>query len=168
MDNLDTFIGARDYLVQNIDPTIQAYLCNIWDPLARFIIAREINSILSKDLLEKFPELPKCLQPRFKYRVHEEPDKDGDGAEIEINIQKYICTDRNLEYLGAIGMGSVLYDLYYRNAYDGTDDKYFIARYGHLYDNYFSGTKAAEAEYYMGQFTPLSVAYGMAINDGII
>jgi len=162
MDNLDTFIGARDYLVKNIDPTIQAYLCGIWDPYSRFIIAREINSMISKELIEKFPELPEHLQPRFKYRVHEK------DSEIEINIQKYICTDCNLEYLGAIGISSVLYDLYYRDAYDGTDDKYFIARYGHIYDSYFSGTKTAEAEYYMGQATPLSVAYGMAINDGII
>jgi len=161
-EDINLFIQARDYLLENIDPTIQAYLCNIWDPYAKFIIAREIDSMIAHDLGEKFPELEERLQPRFKYRIHEEDN------EVEMNIQKYLNTDWNLEYLGAIGMGDVLYDLYYRDAYDGSDDKYFIARYGHIYENYFSGTKTAEAEYYLGQFTPLSVAYGMAISDGII
>jgi len=35
-------------------------------------------------------------------------------------------------------------------------------------DSYFSGSKTAEAEYHLGALTPLSVAYVMALQDGII
>jgi hypothetical protein len=162
MSNMDVFIQAREYLIENVEPTLQAYICGIWDPCITFIIAREIDSIINKDLIEKFPALPSKFYPRFKYRMFEELE------EIEINIQKYINTDSDLEYLGAIGMAGVLYDLYHRDAYDGSKDKYFIARYGHQHDSYFSGSKTAEAEYRLGATTPLSVAYGMAVNDGII
>ena len=44
----------------------------------------------------------------------------------------------------------------------------FVAKYGHGFDEYYSGSKTAEAEYYMGMPTPLSIAYGMALEDGVI
>lgn len=166
MNRIELFIEARDYLIERIEPTIKAYFTGIWDPLITYIIAKEIDSLMTDEVIEKFPELPNRLQPRFKYRVFETEDKDG--ANIEVNIQKYINTDYDLSYLGAVGIGSVLYDLYHRDAYDGSNDKYFIARYGHDYNSYFAGSKTAEAEYYLGAMTPLSVAYRMAMDDGII
>jgi len=162
MSNMDLFIQAREYLIENIQPTLEAYVCGIWDPYIMYILMREIDSILSKDLERHFPELKSRYRPRFKYRVWVEED------EIEVNIQKYINADYGLDYLGAVGISGVLYDLYHRDSYDGSGGRAFVARYGHEPDSYFSGSKTAEAEYKLGAYTPLSTAYGMAVADGII
>ena len=162
MSDMDLFIQARDYLIETIEPTLKAYLCQIWDPCIMFIILKEIDAIINRDIVKNFPDLPSRHLPRFKYRLFAETE------ELEVNIQKYICRDYGLDYLGAFGMADVVYDLYHRDAYDGTGNRHFVARYGHMPDSYFSGSKTAEAEYHLGALTPLSVAYAMALQDGII
>ena len=59
------------------------------------------------------------------------------------------------------------YDLYYRESYDFSGPLFF-AKYGHDNVSYFSGSRTAKAEYFLGAMTPLSIAYGMAIHDGFI
>ncbi len=51
------------------------------------------------------------------------------------------------------------------NGQKGVEDG---SKYGHGEDSVYTGSKTAEAEYYMGAFTPLAIAYGMAIDDGFI
>lgn len=162
MKELNSFLQAREYLIETAEPTITSYYCGIWDPMIKFVVVKEINNIIKNDLVKKFPELNPKFHPRFKFRIYEEE------GEVELSIQKYLNTESFLEYLGIVGIGEVLYDLYHRDAYDGSDDRFFIARYGHESDSYFSGSKTAEAEYYMGAMTPLAAAYSLAINDGII
>jgi len=53
-------------------------------------------------------------------------------------------------------------------AFDGTSNKLFVCKYSHLETDRISGCRTAEAEYYLGAHTPLSVAYAVAIDEGII
>jgi len=162
MDNIELFQKARDYLVKSIEPTIETYLTGIWDPHIKYIIIKETYELINRDLKREFPELPKCLYPKVKFRIYE------DDLSIECGIQKYINLEKNLQFLGITSIGGVLYDLYMRESFDPNSDFLFLARYGHEEDSYFSGAKTAEAEYYLGQVTPLSVAYGTALDDGYL
>lgn len=163
MENyIEEFSEARNYLIETIEPTIQAYLCDVWDPMVKFVVIREVNKIIKEDLTERFPNIEERYLPQFNYRMLD------DVMEVELSIQTYYNGQPNLKFLGGASIGAVLYDLYYHDLFDGTDDPYFIARYGHLYENYMSGSKTAEAEYYLGAATPLAIAYGIAIEDGII
>lgn len=159
---IDLFNEAREYLVENIEPMIETYLTGIWDPLCKYVIIRETYEIIQRDLERLFPDLPDYLLPRVKFRIFEE------DLNIECGIQSYINLERNLIFLGTTGIEGTLYDLYYRESFDPRFDYTFIARYGHGDDCYFVGSKTAEAEYALGQVTPLSIAYGMAIEDGYL
>ena len=162
METLELFMKAREYLVERMEPTLTAFFCQIWDPLCKFVIIKEIDTILKKELFEIVPGLSRKLYPQFKYRIFD------DEAQIEISIQQYLNREKELNYLGSAGLGGVVYDLYYRYSYDGNSYPVFISRYGHTEDNYLSGSKTAEAEYYLGEMTPLAIAYGMALEDKII
>ena len=162
MSHVEIFANARQYLVDSMEPRIETYLTGIWDPHIKFVLIKETCNIINNDLRNKFPDLPDHLYPRVRFRIFEE------DLNIECGIQTYINHERNLKFLGTSGIGGVLYDLYYRESYDPRFDYVFTARYGHQHDNYFSGSKSAQAEYYLGQITPLSIAYGMAIDNGYL
>jgi hypothetical protein len=162
MDTVSSFLSAREYLVENMEATIETYLTGIWDPHIKFILVRETCNLINNDLKVRFPELDATLYPKVKFRIFE------DEMNIECGIQTYINQERNLKFLGTSGIYGVLYDLYYRESYDPRFDYVFIARYGHEPDHYFSGSKSAQAEYYLGQITPLSIAYGMALDNGYL
>lgn len=162
MSNVDSFLKARNYLIQTIEPLVECYLTGIWDPHIKYVIIKETNKIINRDLVEKFPELNEKHLPRVKVRIHEE------AQQTEISIQNYINRESDLTYLGSAGIGSELFDLYIRESYDPRFDYIFEARYGHDYNSYYSGAKTAEAEYLMGAITPLAIAYGMAVEDGLV
>jgi len=88
--------------------------------------------------------------------------------EIQAGIQYYYNKAPGLVFLGTTSIGSDLFDCYFRDSYDPQFDYMFIARYGHNEDEYYMGSKTAQAEYHLGQHTPLSLAYGLAIEDGFI
>ena len=162
MESVGGFLNAREYLVENMEATIETYLTGIWDPHIKFILVRETCNLINNDLKVRFPELDATLYPKVKFRIFE------DEMNIECGIQKYINQERNLRFLGMTGVQGVFYDLYLRDSYDPREPYIFYARYGHEWDSYFSGAKTAAAEYYLGQMTPLSIAYGMAIEDGYL
>ena len=162
MNNVEIFADARQYIVENVEPMIQCYLTGIWDPHIKFVIVKETCNLIQNDLKNRFPDLPTDLLPKVKFRVFEE------DMNIECGIQKYINLEKNLQFLGTSGIHGVLYDLYVRESYDPRFDYVFVARYGHEHDSYFSGSKTAKAEYYLGEVTPLSIAYGMAKDDGYL
>ena len=70
--------------------------------------------------------------------------------------------------MGTNDIGVTIFDYYMKDVWATAFDHMFVARYGHDEDSVITGSKTAEAEYYMGAVTPLSVAYGMAIEDGFI
>lgn len=162
MEATQQFLEVRQYLVDSMEPIVETYLTGMWDPHIKFVLIKETYNLINNDLKENFPNMPEHLYPKVKFRIFEEE------LNIECGIQTYINQERNLKFLGTSGIYGVLYDLYYRESYDPRFDYVFIARYGHEPDHYFSGSKSAQAEYYLGQITPLSIAYGMALDNGYL
>jgi hypothetical protein len=170
-DYVDQFIGARDYLQSNLQEMITTYLCGLWDPLIEFIILKELNTIIEKDLESRFPDLPEDLRPKYAYRVFRDESETEDqvDVEVEISVQHYFNQEKGLMFLGNYcEYDGVPYDLYCSPYYDGLNNFLFYARYGHTEDSVFTGAAEARAEYNLGIMTPLSVAYGMAVHDGYI
>lgn len=162
MNNIELFQEARQHLVEAVEPMLEIYLCGIWDPYCKYVLMRETDKLIDKQLSEQFPNLSKKYLPKVKFRIIENEEL------TEVNIQNYYNAESFLIFLGSVGMSDELYDLYYREAFDPRFDYVFVARYGHGFEEYYSGSKTAEAEYYMGMATPLSIAYGMAMEDGVI
>jgi hypothetical protein len=171
-NTLDKFIEVRDYLQENLESMITTYLCGLWDPLIEFVILKELNIMIDRDIRNLFPELPQELVPRYSYRVFkidEEKEDNTVDAEVEISIQQYLNQNKGLMFLGNYcEHDGVSYDLYCSPYYDGLNNFLFYARYGHIKENCFTGAAEARAEYNLGVMSPLSVAYGMAVYDGYI
>jgi hypothetical protein len=162
MSIIEDFCQARQYLVESIEPLVDTFLTGIWDPWIKYTLIKDTNKIIEEDLIQAFPDLSCNYLPKIKVKIHEEVEQ------TEISIQNFINRDQSLIYLGSAGIGSELFDLYIRESYDPRFDYIFEARYGHEFNDYYSGSKTAEAEYYMGILTPLALAYGMALEEGII
>jgi len=162
MNNIELFHEVRQHLVEAVEPMLEIYLCGIWDPYCKYIIMKETNQMIDNELSNKFPNFPRKYLPKVKFRIIERDEL------TEVSIQNYYNTEGFLNFLGIIGMGDEMFDLYYRESFDPRFDYVFVARYGHGFEEYYSGSKTAEAEYYMGMATPLSIAYGMAMEDGVI
>jgi len=162
MNNVEVFCEARQYLVESIAPLIDTFLTGIWDPCIKYTLIRDTTKIIDTDLSKRFCNIPKRHLPKVKFRLH-------DLEELtEVNIQNYYRTEPFLMFLGAAGIADEMYDFYCRGSFDPRFEHVFIAKYGHGPDDQYSGSKTAEAEYYMGMPTPLSIAYGMATEDGVI
>jgi len=159
---IELYNNAKDYLVERAEPSLRAYYCNIWDPLSKFIIIREMTHLLKKEITEVFPDLPKHMKPQIKFKIFE------DTMEIGVSVQNYLNKERHLTYIGSAEIHPIQYDMYYRESFYDSESMMFICRYGHLDNEYITGTKTAEAEYYMGAMTPLSIAYSVALDEGII
>lgn len=162
MDNIECFCKARQYLVESIEPTIDCFLTGIWDPHIKYVLIKETNEIIDRDLRIQFPDLPQRYLPKVKFRLHEE------AQTTEVSIQTYFNRRQYLIYLGSAGIAGQQFDFYFRESFDPRASYIFISKYGHAHDHYYSGSKTAEAEYYMGAVTPLAIAYGMALEDGVI
>jgi len=160
--NIPLFIEARDYLVSTIEEKANIYLSGMWDPLSRFILIRETYKVINRELHDKFPDLPKEYLPQCKIRVDEE------SLSLEIGIQVYLNQDPKTIFLGNIDTAGVNYDLYYRESWDPNFKYVFIARYGHDPISVLKGSKTPAAEYMMGIQSPLSIAYHLALEEGIM
>lgn len=161
-DNIKLFCEAREYLLQSVEEKVEVFMTGMWDPLMKFIIIRETNQIIEKELSFMFPDLPKKYRPKCKFRIFD------DIFSIEAGIQNYLNTEPNLTFLGTNDIGATVFDYYIRDTWGASFDHMFIARHGHDENSVFTGSKTAEAEYYMGAMTPLSIAYGMAVEDGFV
>lgn len=162
IDYTDLFCKARYYLMESVREKVDVFMTGMWDPFIKYMIIRETNDILDKEITIAFPDLPLKYFPKCKFRIFEEE------LHIEIGIQNYINMEPNLIFLGTNDVGAIVYDYYMRDSWDPRFKYMFIARFGHDRNSTYVGSKTAEAEYYMGAMTPLSVAYGMAIEDGFI
>lgn len=162
MTNIELFCKARQYLVESIEPLIDTFLTGIWDPCIKFTLVRDTTKIIDDDVSKVFSDMPKKNLPKVKFRLHD------DAEMVEVSIQNFYNRENYVIYLGSAGIGSEFYDFYYRDSFDPRFDYVFTAKYGHGYDDYYSGSKTAQAEYYTGVLTPLAIAYGMALDDGII
>jgi len=160
--NTELFIKARDYLVEKIEPMLDACLCGIWDPAIEITVIKELNSMVNRDLALEFPDLSDYMRPKYLCRTVKEE------GEIELSIQQYLNCEKGLSFLGNCEEMGIYYDLYCAPSWDGVDNYLFYARYGHLMENVMTGLSSARSEYYSGIMSPLAVAYGMAVHDGYV
>lgn len=165
MDNdqlVEQFVEARDYLLESVSEKIEVFMTNIWDPLSKYIVIKETNRIIKTELTVKYPDLPEMYFPRCRFKIFE------DEQIIEAGVQCYFNPEPSLNFLGTTEVGTEVYDMYYRGTATPYFDPMFIARYGHDKDSRFIGSNVAKQEYHLGAMTPLSVAYSMAVDDGLV
>jgi len=153
---------ARDYLISILPARIEIFLMGMFNPISNYVLIKETSDILQRELIELFPTMPSKDLPSFKFRIRE------DIREVEVGVQFYYNTQNGLTYLGSTDLGTEVFDLYIRDSYDPRMNYRLIARHGSNGEDYISGSKTAEAEYYLGQTTPLACAYSLALEDGFI
>ena len=159
---IEQFIEIREYLKSHLRDMAEVYLTGMWDPLIKFVIIKETNKLLEKLMRHEFPDFPENYFPKVKFRIFEE------DQEIEAGIQSYINKTPGLIFLGTSEMAGSPFDFYIRKSWDPSCEYMFFAKYGHDPDNMYSGAKVAAAEYFTGAMTPLSIAFGMAVEDGFV
>lgn len=163
MDSLiEQFIDIRNYLSSSLIELTQIYFTGLWDPYMRFIIIKETNALVDRVMAHDFPDFPKEYFPKIKFRILDEIQ------EINVEIQTYINTRSALTFLGTCDVEGSPFDFYIRRSFDPDMDYTFYARYGHTQESIHTGERAAATEYFQGAVTPLSIAFGMAVEDGFI
>ncbi len=163
MDKLtNDFVEIRNYLFDSISEKLDFFLKDLWDPLSTHILIQEIYKVINNDLNNIFPFFPKEYLPKMKLRLMYEE------FIIEKSLQYFLNKDTNLIFLGNADVGSENYDLYYKKSFDPTTPYIFLARYGHQDESIIKGSKTAAADYFTGKYTPLSLAYHIAHEDGVV
>jgi len=156
------FIEIRQYIMSELRQMVEVYFTGIWDPCMKFIIIKETNAIIEKLATEEYPDFPSKYIPQVKFRIFEE------DHEIEAGVQTYLNRTPELTFLGTSDIENSSFDFYIRKSWHPNCEYMFYAKYGHASDHFYSGAKVAAAEYFQGAMTPLSVAFGMAVEDGFI
>ena len=159
---LKLFIKARDHIHNTIAQKIEVFLLSEFNPIVKYQLIREIINIIKNELVDLYPDLPQENIPNCKLRIFES------SLEVGVSIQNYFNHESALTFLGSSEIGDGMYDYYYRESYDPNFKYVFIARFGNKPDDFVIGSKTAAAEYYLGQCTPLSMAFGIAIEEGFI
>jgi len=161
-DYIEQYIEIRDRLMCKLQSMMEVYMTGMWDPLMRFIIIKELQQLIVSELSGEFPDFPIKYLPKIKIKV------DESIFFIEAGVQMYLNTTGGLTFLGNVDHGGVSYDLYCRDSWDPSFSHVFYARYGHEEDSFEKGSKQPAAEYMMGMMTPLSIAYGFAVDEGYV
>jgi hypothetical protein len=164
MDKLiNDFIEIRNFLVDSIDEKLDFFLKDLWDPIISYILIQEIYKLINNDLASIFPFFPKEYFPKIKLRLIREK------LIIQRTTQHFLNKSNNLIFLGNADVGSKNYDLYYKETCsDPTISHVFFARFDHKTNSLIKGARTAATEYFTGKYTPLSVAYHIAHEDGVI
>ena len=162
-DLIQDYIKIKTRLQEILQEMIDVYLSDIWANEFMYLqIMREMQNLLKSELIHEFPDFPVEYLPRVKLRV------DSEDEIIEAGIQQFLNQGHDFIFLGNADLGSDNYDFYCKKSFDLRFDYIFYARYGHSIECVFQGTTEAAAEYMAGKQTPLSVAFGMAVEDGFI
>lgn len=161
-DLINDFIEIREFLFNSIGEKLDFFLKDLWDPLSNHILIKEIYKLINNDLNNIFPSFPKEYLPKVRLRlIYEE-------FIIEKSLQYFLNRDTNLIFLGNADVGSENYDLYYKKSFDPTRPYIFFARFGHQEESIIQGSKTAATDYFTGKYTPLSLAYHIAHEDGVV
>jgi hypothetical protein len=159
---LEDFVKIRETLTEKLESMLEVYLCGIWDPLMSHTIIKELKQIITRDIANEYPDFPTTYIPKVKVKIYKESEQ------LETSTQIYLNTDRSLTFLSSIELGGSFYDLYCRESWDPSVSHVFYARYGHDYNSFLKGAHSAAKEYFIGAMTPLSIAFGIAVEDGFI
>ena len=157
---IEQYVEIRDKLVSQLHSMVEVYLTGIWDPLMHHI--SEVQKLIAKELTCDYPEFPEQYLPNLKIKVDESIHF------IEASVQAYLNVSCGLTFLGNTEYGGMMYDLYCRDSWDPQFSHVLYARYGHDEASFDKGAKEPAAEYMMGKMTPLSIAYGFAVDEGYI
>jgi len=160
--HIEQFIAIRDRMMTELRSMIEVYLTDMWDPLMKHIIIKEVQNLIKMEMKRGNPEFPKKYLPQVKIKVEDST------YFIEIGIQTYLNKDLSLIFLGNVDHDAITYDLYCRESWDPRFSHVFYARHGHDDGAYEKGSKEPAAQYMMGQVTPLSIAYSFAVEEGYI
>lgn len=162
MDLIEQFSAARDLLFETMRESLPVYFSALFDPVCEHLVERESCRIAEDRVREFFPELPEQYFPQFRIKRSEDnPDC------MDVMVQQYFCRSNGLKYLGTAGLDDELFDVYVRDP-AFMDEISILVKYGHEPDEVLTGTERAYHEYSMGMYTPLSVAYQMAMDEGLI
>ena len=163
MNQITAFRKCRNLVKKRTKKLINFYFDRQYDPFDKKIIMDGIQDILIKeqDSLGFKEILPKKLYPKCKIRIHEKHMK------IEYTIQQYLNEEENLIFLGNYGLAGMSWDLYVRKSFASSYK--FIVRHGDKKtDQETDEIEAIERQNEEGKFTPFSVAYTLARNDGLV
>jgi hypothetical protein len=164
MDNelLNQFNLIKQTILENLNSHMSIMECHIWDPICGLVAIREIKKYINIEIQNIFPDFPIEYIPQifFKFESSEE--------NLEVGVQTYFNDSQNLVYIGTCEFDAVLYDMYYENSYEPYAKFNFIAKYGNDPENKISGGREAANDYLQGKSTPLSLAFQLAIDMGIV
>lgn len=160
--DIEQYIYIRDKLMQRLQTSMEVYASGMWDPACRYVFIKELQQLMTRELSREFPDFPVSYLPKIKIKV------DDSIFYIEAGVQAYLNKTKDLMFLGNVEHDGVMYDLYCRDSWDPYFSHVFYARYGHEDDAFDKGSKEPAAEYMMGMVTPLSMAYGFAVDEGYI
>ena len=156
------YIHIRDDLLSRLYDLTEICFTEIWDPITKYNLIREVNKLVEKDLHYKYPKFPIPLLPKVKFKVCEEE------MEIETSVQTFLNTIPNLIFLGTEDIDDNIFDFYTRQLCDPDFKFEVFVRYDHHKNSFLKGTNVAAAEYFLGKTTPLSVAFSYAVEEGYI
>ena len=159
---IEQYVHIRNRLMEQLQSMMEVYMTGMWDPLMRHLIVKELQALIVRDLSREFPDFPVSYLPHIKIKVDESIHF------IEAGVQAYLNKTKDLMFLGNVEHDGVMYDLYCRDSWDPYYSHVFYARYGNEDDAFDKGAKTAAAEYMMGMMTPLSIAYGFAVDEGYV
>ena len=132
------------------------------DPYIKFTFLTGIYNILKKEMIRLYPDFPLKFLPQCKMRIFAET------LDVEIAVQNYMNYKKDLIFLGCININNIAHDLYIKDTKNIAYDQMFFARYGNDKYQVHSGSKQAVDEYMLGIESPLSIAYSLALEDGLI
>lgn len=156
------FLKIRNDLSNNMYQFTEVFFPKFWDPITNYVLIRELNKMIQKDLRCKYPKFPVKFLPQVKFRTCEE------DLEIEAGVQIFLNTTPNLIFLGCTDVEEKVYDFYIQKSYDPNFSYIFHARYGHEVNEISIGTNKAAVEYLTGNKTPLAIAFELAVYDRYI
>lgn len=158
---LEEFIEIRDILFDKVKELVEVYMCDIWDPLMKYTINRDMMKIIKTDIANEYPDFP--IQYLPKIRLEEESDE-----QINVIIQEHMNPFDLLNYLGTVEYDGGVYDLYCRDSWTPDCSHVFYAIYGNDKDMVIKGASTARDEFFTGVYSPLSIAYQLAVDQGYI
>lgn len=159
---IEQFIYIRNSLYHKLEDLSDVLLNACLDPISKYVVIKETQNLLKRELVNENPDFPERLLPNVKIKIFEEE------YTLEIGIQQYLNTDSSLNFLANIEHESNVYDLYCRKSMDPAVSHVYYAKYGHTENMFDKASKTAEAQYMLGIVTPLSTAYAFALDEGYV
>ena len=162
-DLIRNFLMLKNHLQSSIIKKAEVYLhYKFDDPFIKHAFLQELYNLVRREMIDMSPSFPHDLLPKCKMRIFPET------LDVEITVQNYLNMKKDLLFLGSIDINDKPHDFYIKDNQNIAYDHMFFARYGNDNLKVHSGSQQAVDEYMLGVESPLSIAYALAIEDGLI